>query len=226
MKLLAIETSTDYCSVALLVDNEVLDQSVLAPRQHTALILPMIRTLLDEAGIILRELDALAFGCGPGGFTGVRLATAVIQGVAFAADLPVVPVSTLAAMSYGIFGDTGQRRVVAALDARMQEVYWGAYEINAENYPFLVVKECVISPTQVPLPPGNNWYGVGSGFAAYELPLRGRLGLALANVDAARYPHAREIVRLGAYKWQRGQVVSAEAAQPVYLRDEVASKKA
>lgn len=225
MKILAIDTSTDACSAALLIDNQILERFQLAPRQHAMLILPMMQELLVEAGLALGQLDALAFGCGPGAFTGVRLATSVIQGVAFGAELPVVAVSSLAALAQGTFSDTGQRRILAALDARMQEVYWGRYEINAAQYPSLVDKESVVSPSAVPLPATGDWYGVGSGFAAYEQALGARLGATLTALDGSRHPHARDIARLGAYAWQQGLAVSAEEAQPVYLRNEVAWTK-
>ncbi len=225
MKILAIDTCTDACSAALLINDEVSERFQVAPRQHATLILAMMQSVLDEAGLTLNQLDALAFSCGPGAFTGVRLATSVVQGAGFGADLPVVPVSSLAALAHGLFSDTGHRRILVALDARMQEVFWGAYEIDAEHFPVLVTSESVVAPTAVPLPAAGAWYGVGSGFDSYQQALQQRLGSALMGMDASRYPHARDVAKLGAYGWQGGLAISAEAAQPTYLRNEVAWKK-
>jgi tRNA threonylcarbamoyladenosine biosynthesis protein TsaB len=223
MKLLAIETATDACSAALWVDGVLTTRHEVAPREHTRLILPMMDALLVEAGLRLSDLDALAFGRGPGAFTGVRIAAAVIQGSAFAADLPVVPVSTLAALAQqGI--DAGSRRVLAALDARMDEVYWGAFQADDQGLAVPVGAEQVIAPDAVPIPEGEGWRGVGSGWAAYEDALRARLGECVSDIDPEALPAAAEVARLAVRDFNAGLAVPAEQALPVYLRDKVAEK--
>jgi tRNA threonylcarbamoyladenosine biosynthesis protein TsaB len=221
MKLLAIETATDACSAALAIDGEIRERFEVAPRAHTELILPMIDELMAEAGLSISQVDAMAFGRGPGAFTGVRIAVGVTQGIAFGADLPVVPVSTLAALAQG----AGAHKVLAALDARMDEVYWGAYQRNAAGLVELVGEECVSPPGDVPLPPGESWCGVGAGWAAYGEILSMRCaGLLLAS-DGSVFPHACDVARLAIAGFAAGQAVAAEQALPVYLRDKVTWKK-
>lgn len=222
MKILAIETATDACSAALLVDGEIRVRETLAPREHARLILPMMNELLAEAGIALAQLDALAFGRGPGSFTGLRIAAGVVQGAAFAADLPVAPVSTLAALALGAMEKHGQTQVLAALDARMNEVYWAAFRCDADRLSSLVGEEAVLPPSRVPLTETAGWFGAGQGWAAYGEVLRERLVDRLCGVDAELSPHAREIARLGEVVMREGGGVSAEQAIPVYLRDHVA----
>jgi tRNA threonylcarbamoyladenosine biosynthesis protein TsaB len=221
MKLLAIETATDACSAALSIDGEIRERFEITPRGHTERILPMIDELFAEAGVTIGQMDALAFGRGPGAFTGVRIAVGVAQGIAFAADLPVVPVSTLAALAQG----AGADKVLAALDARMDEVYWGAYQRNAAGRVHLVGEECVSAPDQVPLPAGEDWQGVGVGWSAYEAALSARCAGQVTSWEGAGYPHARDVALLGVAGHEAGQAVSAEQALPVYLRDKVTWKK-
>jgi tRNA threonylcarbamoyladenosine biosynthesis protein TsaB len=221
MILLAIETATDACSAALTIGDEVLERFELAPRAHTELILPMIDELMAEAGITISQVDAMAFGRGPGAFTGVRIAVGVTQGIAFGADLPVVPVSTLAALAQGMSAD----KVLAALDARMDEVYWGAYRRNAAGVMELDGEECVSAPGEVPLPSGEDWQGVGAGWIAYEAILAERCAGQVEAWDGAVFPRARDVAVLGLAGYQAGQAVSAEQALPVYLRDKVTWKK-
>jgi tRNA threonylcarbamoyladenosine biosynthesis protein TsaB len=225
VKLLAIDTSTEACSAALLIADEIHERRRLAPREHTQLILPMIDELMSEAGLKPGDLDAVAFGRGPGAFTGLRIAAAVIQGIAFAADLPVVPVSSLAALAQGVCRERGQGRVLAAIDARIQEVYWGAYQRDEQGLVQLHGEEVVCPPLQVQIPAGEGWYGAGSGWETYQLPLRQRLGEALSAWDGQLYPAARDVAVLAAAGYGRGEAVDAEQALPVYLRDEVAVKK-
>ncbi len=229
MKLLAIDTSTDACSAALWLDGEVRQRYQVAPREHGQLILPMIESLLAEAGLALTQLDTLAFGRGPGGFTGVRIANSVIQGLAFGANLPVVPISSLAALAQGAYAEMGTPRVLAAIDARIGEVYWGAY-LTAENgLVTLVDQEIVCPPQDVPLPLADDvsgdWFGAGNGWHTYAQPLKARLGEAVTAWDGQRYPQAQHLCTHAADAFQRGLAVSAEQALPVYLRDEVAWKK-
>ncbi len=222
VKLLALDTATEACSAALLVDGAVLERYELAPRRHAALILPMIEAVLAEAGLRATQLDAVAFGRGPGAFTGVRVAVGIAQGIAFAADLPVVPVSTLAALALGAARETGHTRIAAALDARMGEIYWGTYAVAGETVDALG-EECVRAPPAVSAPPGD-WFGVGSGWSVYSAILCQRL--AVGGWLDERYPRAGDVARLAADPRRRGEWVSAERARPVYLRNDVAGKPA
>ncbi len=222
MKLLAVDTSTEACSAALLIGGEVRARYRLAPREHTQLILPMIDELMGEAGLKPRALDALAFGRGPGSFTGLRIAAGVVQGIAFAADLPVVPVSSLAAVAQGVYREQGVRRVLAAIDARIQEIYWGVYQVDDQGLAHLIEREILCSPRQIPIPGGNDWHGAGTAWEVYHATLRQQLGAALAGWYPQRFPAAHDVALLAAAAYARGEAVAAERAQPVYLRDEVA----
>jgi tRNA threonylcarbamoyladenosine biosynthesis protein TsaB len=222
--ILAIETSTAACSAALARGDEVLERYVLAPRQHAALILPMIESLLAEADIGVRELDAIAFGRGPGSFTGVRIAASIVQGIAFAAELPVLPVSTLAALALGAMRDSGETQVMAALDARKDEVYWGTYQQTGES---LVLQggEVVCPPANVPLPGQGRWIAAGSGWLAYGERLMQHCGDLVSRVLPDLEPRAGDVARLGLDDFVQGKSVAADAAVPVYLRDNVADAR-
>ena len=173
MKILAIDTSGDACSAALLIDSELTQRLEREPRRHGELVLGMMEGLLARAGIGLTQLDAMAFGRGPGSFTGVRIATSVVQGAAFGADLPVVPVSTLAALAQGHYRSSGSSRVLAALDARMGELYWGPYRLSDGNLMRPVSAEEVAAPEMVSIPEDGDWSGTGSGWDAYGDAING-----------------------------------------------------
>lgn len=225
MKILAIETATEACSAALLMDGEIIDRFEVAPREHGNLILSMVDDLMNEGGVKLQQLDALAFGRGPGSFTGVRMATGVIQGLAFAVDLPVAPISTLAALAYQALAESEDRTVYAALDARMGEVYWCEYEhINGALK--AVSDELVIAPLKIQLRQGKKAIGIGHGWDTYanELTQLVNANELMTRPDAL--PRAREVAQLAVGIVSSGQTVSAENALPVYLRDNVAKKKA
>lgn len=224
MNLLAIETATEACSAALYLDGEIREHYQIAPREHTALILPMVDALLTEAGLSPAQLDAIAFGCGPGAFTGVRIATGVVQGIAFAADLPVVPVSTLATLAQGARREFGWEKVAAAIDARMAEVYWGSFEADSEGVMQAAGEERVCPPQQVPLLDGHQWHGIGSGWHSYNTELGQRQGVAMIDAIGDYYPHARDVATLAVAAHARGEAVSAEQALPRYLRDQVVQK--
>lgn len=220
MNILAFDTATEACSAALSINGEMRERYQIAPRQHAQLILGLLDELLNEAGITLAQLDAVAFGRGPGSFIGVRIAAGVVQGVAFAQDLPVVPVSTLAALAQG----ENQPRVLAAIDARMHEVYWAAYERDTSGIVQLLGEEMLTPPNQVRLPSAQQgWYGAGSGWQD-DGPGLGRVIPQITEYRADVYPHARHVAQLGEAGWRQGMAVSAEQAQPVYLRDQVANK--
>ncbi len=227
MRILAIETATEACSAALLMDGDIVEEYILAPRQHTKLILPMMDGLLNQAGVSLKQLDALAFGRGPGAFTGVRIAAGVIQGAAFGGDLPVVPVSTLAALAQQGLDDTDDPLAYTALDARMDEVYWGVYQRGDDGLAESMVPESVIAAVNVEYPeePAGPGVGLGMGWQRYHDDLLQRLGERITRIEAERYPKAAEIARLALKGFKCGQAVPAEQALPVYLRDNVAKKR-
>ncbi|MGH8553458.1 MAG: tRNA (adenosine(37)-N6)-threonylcarbamoyltransferase complex dimerization subunit type 1 TsaB, partial [Methylococcales bacterium] len=198
----------------------------VAPREHTRLILPMVASLLDEAGLALKNLDALAFGRGPGSFTGVRIAAGIIQGLALGADLPVVPVSTLASMAQHYLESSDCGTIFTALDARMGEVYWGVYQKDLEGLVRLSGQEAVLPANEVEFSTGTGkCAGVGSGWAAYRELLSSRLKGGVQFIDPGCYPHASSVALLGQDGYLRQFAVAPEQALPVYLRDTVARKK-
>ena len=224
MKVLAIETATEACSAALLVDNDVAQEFRIAPREHAKIILPMIDSLLASAEFSVNQLDAIAFGRGPGSFTGLRIATGITQGIAFSAGLPVAPVSTLAALAMGCVRQQKVTQVLAALDARMQEVYWAIYQTSQSGRVELQGTEAVVSPDQVAVPDASNWVGAGSGWGTYHERLQRRCDNMIESVYPDQYPQAEDIARLAVAVIETRQTVAAEQAQPVYLRDKVADK--
>lgn len=235
MKLLAFETATEACSVALWIDGQVLERFELAPRRHAELSLPWAGELLAEAGIAKSQLDCIAVGRGPGAFTGVRLAIALAQGIALALDRPVIPVSTLAALaeplqrpiSEKVEGEpdsSGIRHVLASIDARMGEVYSGAFALGGEGGVIRALgEEAVGDPARVLLPgDAAHWLGVGTGFAAVEGALAARLSGRFTAIDASALPHAASVARLAAAAFARGEAVDPDKVEPAYLRNNVA----
>lgn len=175
MKILALDTATEACSAALYIDGEISEEFQLAPREHTQLILKMAESLLQQADIKLNDLDALAFGRGPGSFTGVRIATGVVQGLAFATDLPVVPISTLASMAQFIHQQHQHNKVLSGIDARMGGMYWGCYQLGSHGLMQLVGKEQVSAPESVELPDEDQWVGAGTAWQSYADQLAQKL---------------------------------------------------
>lgn len=222
-KILALDTSTDACSVALLLDGEVHEDFRVIPRQHTRELLPMVSELLARHQLKVTDLDAIAFGRGPGSFAGIRIATGTAQGLAFAAELPMLPVSTLAAMALQTHRQSGAERVVAALDARMDEIYAACYGFGDDGLPVELATEQVCAPADLALPEGV-FSAVGSGFTYLE----SMSGLDMERVSVSAepcYPSAGAMVVLAEQAWLNGKAVAADQAMPVYLRDEVAWKK-
>lgn len=219
--LLALDTATEACSVALLHDDEVLSHYEVIPRLHAQRLLPMIQTLTAEAGIALSAVDAIAFGRGPGAFTGVRIAVGVVQGLAFALERPVLPVSTLATIAQRAYREHAVEQVAVAIDARMDEVYWGCYRASQGEMQ-LAGLEAVLPPEQAYLPRGvsGEWFGAGTGWCHAS-----RIPTPVSAMDASLLPHAEDLLRLASFAWQRGEAVEADQAQPVYLRDNVATPK-
>ncbi len=221
MKLLALDTATEACSAALYIDGEIAQRYQLAPREHSKLILQMLDDLLAEAGVSLKQLDALAFGRGPGSFMGLRIAAGVVQGIALAHELPIVPVSTLASIAHIAMAECATERVLAAIDARMDEVYWGAYQRVGE-LPLLLGAEQVIPPQLVPLPDGTGWLGAGTGWGSYAATLNTRLQGRVQHALPQCFPSAASIATLALPLFLAGKHVDAAQAIPVYLRDNVA----
>ena len=219
MKLLAFETATEACSVAVYVDGEVHERFELAPRRHAELSLPWAEQLLAEAGIARSQLDAIALGRGPGAFTGVRLAIAIAQGIALALDRPLIPVSTLQALALRAPAD--QDRVLSSIDARMGEVYV-ARQVRVDGTWQLQGEEAVCSPDAVDLPDGTRWFGVGTGFGAADGLLATRLADQLDGVDAQALPRASDVLALAVPMYERGEVMAPERVEPAYLRNNVA----
>jgi tRNA threonylcarbamoyladenosine biosynthesis protein TsaB len=217
MKLLVIDTSTEYCSAALWLDGQIRARRVLAEQRHSSLLLPMVDALLKESAISLRQLDGIGYGAGPGSFTGLRIACAVTQGLAFGADLPVVGVSTLESIAE----QTGADRVLTVLDARMAEVYWAAYQREGAGWRIVTEPQLAL-PESVSVPDGDGWVGAGNGFIALGEVLRPRLTARLARIDDTLMPDAAAMAPLAALAFERGEGMDAALAAPVYLRDKVA----
>lgn len=198
-KILALDTSTEACSVAVSVNGTILEAYEHIPKAHTRHLLPMIDRLLKEASLEAKELDALSFGRGPGSFTGVRIACSVIQGLGLGLNKPIVPVSTLRSIAQGAYRNFGFTRVFASLDARMQEIYWGLFELGPQNIMYPISEEKVGPASAVVLPPGH--------FEA-----------------VSEYPHARDIVEIALVEYELGHTQDASQVLPVYIRDEVVKK--
>lgn len=219
MKIVAIETSTEYCSVALWHDGALHERCELAGQKHSEILIPMLDGLLRDAGCALRDMDGIAFGMGPGSFTGVRIACGAAQGLALGADLPVLGVCTLQALAQA----SGRDRVIAALDARMAEVYHAVYE-KRDGAWVTVCKPGLHLPHEVPAIEGTGWFGAGSGFIAHGAELRAAYGGRLDGVDERAVPRAAAVAELAAPLFAAGLGQDAAEAQPLYLRDKVALK--
>ena len=220
--LLALDTATEACSVALLHAGEVISRHAVIPRLHAQQLLPMIESLRAEAGITLGAIDAIAFGRGPGAFTGVRIAIGVVQGLAFALQRPVLPISNLAVLAQRAHREYAVSQVAAAIDARMDEVYWGCYRL-AEGEMRLLGVEAVLAPELAGFPAAadGEWFAAGTGWGTFAARLPDRLSGCAGEL----LPHALDLLQLARFGWERGEAVAAELAQPVYLRDNVATPK-
>jgi tRNA threonylcarbamoyladenosine biosynthesis protein TsaB len=222
MKILAIETATEACSAALDINESCIQRFQIAPRQHTQLILPMVDELLLEADIQIQDLDAIAFGQGPGAFTGVRIAIGVIQGLAFAHDLPVIPISTLAALAQHVAKE--HDCVAVAIDARMQEIYWGLYKKNDSGLMQAITEEKVCSPENITSPTENEWFGVGTGWNTYPKELESNFTSSLYGFNGDALPAAVDILSLAKAAYLQDKIISVEEAVPIYLRNDVTNK--
>lgn len=228
---MALDTSTDACSVALKRGDQIWSRFEVAPRQHAELILPMIDEVLAQANVSKSELDVLAFARGPGAFTGLRIAAGVIQGLGMGLDLPVVPISTLATLAQGAWRLYGKNKVLAGLDARLQEVYFAAYVLK-DGEMRLVGAEQVSSVAQLVIPGESlpfEWFGAGSAWMSYEVALSdrlatGRLTAVCSEYDQELMPHAQDVAVLAEFALARSEAVDVAQAVPVYLRNNVAKK--
>lgn len=219
MKILALETSGDFCSVALWRDEVIEDREIPAGQRQSGFLLDLVHEVLNASGETLAALDGIAFGAGPGSFTGLRIACGVAQGLAMGADKPVVGVSTLQAMAQA----SRATRVTCCIDARMAEVYQAAFE--RENGQWRLTQEAgVYAPDAVPLLPDDGWMGCGSGFSAYRDVLCRRYGLTLSGVNDRVHARARDVAVLAAPIFTAGGGRPAESAAPFYVRDKVALK--
>ncbi|HMJ49393.1 MAG TPA: tRNA (adenosine(37)-N6)-threonylcarbamoyltransferase complex dimerization subunit type 1 TsaB [Burkholderiales bacterium] len=219
MNVLAIDTSGEYCSLALLMEGKVLSRDKRVGQNHSQELLPLLDGLFAESGISLKRLDGIGFGAGPGSFTGLRIACGIAQGLAFAADLPVAGICTLEALAQAMPG----KQVIASLDARMGEIYHAAYKKNGDNWQ--AVSEPVLCvPRRAPRVIGDGWIACGSGFAAHAEEMALRYKGQLSKTVAEAFPHAREMAHLAAAVLKRGKGCPAEAAVPLYLREKVALK--
>jgi tRNA threonylcarbamoyladenosine biosynthesis protein TsaB len=213
MRFAALETSTEWCSVALWRDGEIAGVERRAGNRHSELALPMLESLLQRYRSSPAELDAVAFGAGPGSFTGLRIACGLAQGLAFVRAIPVLGVSTLEALAE----ESGAPRVVACIDARMREVYYAALEREPRGWREVIPPQCV-APSLIALPAGD-WVGAGNGFAVY-----GNMGLKKVLPEV--HPSAIAVARLAAPRLAAGEGVDAALAAPVYVREKVAFTKA
>jgi tRNA threonylcarbamoyladenosine biosynthesis protein TsaB len=216
LRLLAVETSTELCSAALLRGDELFVEEWVAPNQHAERLAPMVRRLLARAGLAAGDLDAFAFGQGPGSFTGLRIACGMAQGLAFGASRPVVPVPSLLALAE----QANASRVVVGMDARMGETYLAAYSRMGGDWEAVIEPGLFLRDGLPPLP-GRDWVATGSGFDAFDW-LRAAYATSVANRITGDLPRAGSVARIAARKLARGEAVAAEEAAPLYLRDKVA----
>lgn len=225
-RILALDTATESCSAALQNLQQIDARFEIAPRDHTQRILPLVQELLQAQQLDLTALDVLAFGRGPGSFTGVRIGIGIAQGLALGANLPMIGVSSLATMAQGAWRLTGATRVLAAIDARMGELYWAEYQRD-ENGEWLGAEtEAVIKPEVAQeriAALSGEWTAVGTGWQAYPHLLTSPGAQLIAS--EVLLPAAEDMLPLALSAWQRDEAVAVENAEPVYLRNEVAWKK-
>jgi len=222
VKNLAIETSSSACSAALYCENpEGIGHTIsiheIAPMQHTSIILPSIQSLLEQAGLSISDINAIAFGCGPGSFTGIRIAASLAQGLAYADDMPVIPVSSLAAIAQAAYIENGWERLLTAVDARMGQIYWCAFEVEKGLVKPLINEE-LTAPEAVESINAGSWYGIGDAWDIYRPNLVSAIGFEPAQIDAGRLPSAEAVLSIARDRYRKGEWVSADKALPIYLR--------
>lgn len=226
-KILAFDTSCEACSVALLLGDEVFEDHQKVPRQHTKLLLPMIDGLLKKAGITVNDLDAIAFGAGPGSFTGLRITAGVAQGLGLGADIPLLPISTLATLAEQAYQQWGAEQVFTGLDARMGELYWATYH-RKEGVWSALTAEQVAAPQTIHLPDSSaltgDWVGIGPAWR-YQSDLPKAVTSMVINIDAEAEPQGKAMLVLAAQALAEGKGINADQVSPTYLRDNVAWQK-
>ncbi len=220
MKILAIETSSTACSLAVCWNGNSKSVHTIMPMQQTQHVLPMIESLLKETDITLAELNAIAFGCGPGSFTGVRVAVSVAQGLGYALSIPLIPVSSLAGLAQAAADELGWKKLLVAVDARMQEIYCGAYIVNPEGLVQLQQEERVCLPQTFTFVADRKWYGVGDAWGVYQE----QFSVKPTEYDVTRMPMAAGILKLAQASYLKKEWVQASDAMPTYLRNDVAKK--
>lgn len=219
MKILAFETSTEFCSVALQLGETVIEKEVHAGQRHSEMLLFMIQEILKEAKLTLQQIDGIAFGAGPGSFTGLRIACGVAQGLAYTNGIPVIKINTLEAVAQKI----AKQKVIVAIDARMGEIYHAAYQ-KVTNHSWEIVSSPILClPQQAPAlsDTNTNWHGCGSGFDVYHEELSSRYRKNLQQIHRDLHPHAKEIARLALLH----PGTDPANATPIYLRNKVALKE-
>jgi|TARA_Y100000310_G_scaffold300337_1_gene335945 tRNA threonylcarbamoyladenosine biosynthesis protein TsaB len=219
LHVLALDTSTEACTVALQCGSDIDEMFRIIPRAHNQQILPMLQAIIARAELQLQDLDLFVVGRGPGSFTGLRIATGVVQGLAFGLDKPVVQVSTLACLAQGQYRTGGQRQIMVALHARQEEIYWGCFEV-ADGTACAVGKEDVLHCRDLKLPKQGDWFGVGNGWRHRDL-IEKAIGVEVEGVELDAYPVGRDLLVLGIRDHLQGRSVAAEAVRPVYLREKV-----
>lgn len=226
LRILAIDTATESCSVAVWNEGVVASRFEISPREHTQKILPMVKSALEEANLTLQSLNVLAFGRGPGSFTGVRIGVGVAQGIALGAELPMIGISSLATMAEGVFRTTGIKQVLVAIDARMGEIYCAQYQRNDEGIWLGEETEAVMKPEHFAdalLSTTGTWAMAGTGWQAYP-ELKETLPFTVVETDIT-LPAAQDMLPLAVTAWHEGKATRVEEAEPVYLRNEVTWKK-
>lgn len=222
MNTLALDTSSNALVLGLQTGEERFDRFDIVDRSHSREILPALYELLAEADLTMPELDLIVYGQGPGSFTGLRIAVGVVQGLAYGLNIPVVPVSTLACLAQAEYREYGDEKIVVALTARKQEVYFGMYEVDA-GIARPVCDETVIDVDDVPPATGDGWVGVGSGWNLKE-KLESSLGTSMQNVRTEVWPRSVDLLDLGLARFRQGDVIPANEATPEYLREQVAQR--
>jgi tRNA threonylcarbamoyladenosine biosynthesis protein TsaB len=221
VKILAFDTSSSVCSVGLLNEDKIHSLDQLAPMQHAQLILPMILEQLNFFSLTFNQLDAIAYGCGPGSFTGIRIANSVAQALGFAWNLPIIQISSLAVMAQAAFLEKQCPNLLVSLDARMGQIYWAAYRANHYNIVDLIGDESVNCPENVqdvPLSLNSNWHAIGDGWEKYGAQLMTQLKIRPQTIDALQKPTATALLELARVKFEQQEWINPSQAAPRYLR--------
>ncbi|PHS69543.1 MAG: tRNA (adenosine(37)-N6)-threonylcarbamoyltransferase complex dimerization subunit type 1 TsaB [Methylophaga sp.] len=224
MNILALDTCTECCSAALLYQGKLYERIEMTQRGHSDLILGMMDELFNQAGTTISMIDAVAFGRGPGSFTGVRIGVGVAQGIAYARDVPVIPVSSLAAVAQGVMDSSDAEYIAVAMDARMGEIYCASFQ-RINGLASILDQERVCPPEDFVVQSDKSWIGIGTGWGEYESILTDHFEGNLTKVSVKHYPQASSIIKLAQREAEAGLLLPAEQALPVYLRNNVAKKK-